>query len=97
LARSIFFIAAGRPIFSTPVGQAPELFREMFGSDAEKFLFPDEDALTDRLDYFVEHPDEFLELAERAKKKVEKSYSWKSVAEKTLKVYESVTSKEKRK
>lgn len=82
-------MAAGRPIFSTPVGQAPELFREIFGNDAEKFLFPDENALTDRLDYFVNHPKEFLELAKHARKKVEQNYSWKTVAEKTLKVYQS--------
>lgn len=83
-------MAAGRPMFSTPVGQAPELFREVYGKDAEKLLFPDEEALVERLEYFVAHEKEFLEIAERARKKVVEDYSWRAMAERTLKVYASV-------
>ncbi|MBD3398115.1 glycosyltransferase [Candidatus Micrarchaeota archaeon] len=89
-------MAAGRPMFSTPVGQAPELFREVYGEDAEKFLFPDEDGLVDRLEYFVEHEKEFIGIVERAKKKVAKDYSWKAMAEKTMKVYEDAIKEEKK-
>ncbi|MFP3950007.1 MAG: glycosyltransferase family 4 protein [Candidatus Micrarchaeia archaeon] len=83
-------MASGRPMFSTPVGQAPELFREVYGENAEKFLFPDEDGLIDRLNYFIENEEEFAELVERAQEIVKKRYSWKAMAEKTLNVYESV-------
>ncbi len=88
-------MAAGRPMFSTPVGQAPELFREVYGEDAEKFLFPDEDGLVERLEYFVGHEAEFVKIVERARKKVAKNYSWKATAEKTLKVYESLVKERK--
>lgn len=90
-------MSAGRPIFSTPVGQAPELFREIYGADSEKFLFADEAGLVERLNYFEEHPDEFLELAKSAREKVEKDYSWRATAEKTLIVYEEALEKGKKK
>ena len=90
-------MAAGRPMFSTPVGQAPELFREVYGKDAEKFLFPDEEGLIDRLEYFVKHEKEFVSIVEKAQKKVAKNYSWKAMAEKTLNVYEAARIKEKEK
>ena len=91
-------MAAGRPMFSTPVGQAPELFREVYGKDAEKLLFPDEDALAERLEYFVGHEKEFLEIAERARKKVVEKYSWNAMAERTREAYLSVLeAKEKKK
>ncbi|MBD3389932.1 glycosyltransferase [Candidatus Micrarchaeota archaeon] len=83
-------MASGRPMFSTPVGQAPELFREVYGENAEKFLFPDEEGLINRLNYFIENEEEFAEIVERAQEVVKEKYSWKAMAEKTLKVYESV-------
>jgi L-malate glycosyltransferase len=82
-------MAAGRPMFSTPVGQAPELFREVYGEHAEKFLFPDEEGLVERLEYFVENEKEFVKIVERARKKVAAGYSWKAMAGKTLDVYKS--------
>jgi glycosyltransferase involved in cell wall biosynthesis len=80
-------MSCGRPIFSTPVGQAPELFREAYGEHAEKFLFPDERGLTERLDYFVENEAEFVAIVEKARELVEKEYSWVRMSEKTLEVY----------
>jgi glycosyltransferase involved in cell wall biosynthesis len=80
-------MASGRPIFSTPVGQAPELFREVYGGEAEKFLFPDEAGLIKRLDYFVENEEEFVPVVEGARKLVSKEYSWGSMSRKTLKIY----------
>ncbi len=85
-------MASGRPIFSTPVGQAPELFREVYGKDAEKFLFPDEAGLIERLDYFVENEGEFIPIVEGAREIVVKEYSWGRMSEKTFKVYESAIS-----
>ncbi|MBN2121772.1 glycosyltransferase family 4 protein [Candidatus Micrarchaeota archaeon] len=82
-------MSCGRPIFSTPVGQAPELFREAYGEHAEKFLFPDERGLTERLDYFVENEKEFVPIVKKARELVEKEYSWVRMSEKTLAVYES--------
>jgi glycosyltransferase involved in cell wall biosynthesis len=86
-------MASGRPIFSTPVGQAPELFREAYGKDAEKFLFPDEAGLIERLDYFAANEEEFVPIVERAREIVSREYSWGKMAQRTLKVYESALKK----
>lgn len=88
-------MASGRPVFSTPVGQAPELFRKAYGKDAEKFLFPDEAGLIERLDYFVGNEGEFVPIVERAREKVVGEYSWKRMGERTLKVYEEAVGGEK--
>ena len=90
-------MAAGRPMFSTPVGEAPELFREVYGADAEKFLFPDEAGLAERLREFGAKEKEYLRIVEKAKEKVKKDYSWKRVAEKTREVYLSAISEKKKK
>lgn len=90
-------MASGRPMFSTPVGEAPELFREVYGKDAEKFLFPDEAGLAERLKEFSANEREYLKIVERAKEKVKKEYSWKKMAERTREVYLSVVPERKKK
>lgn len=90
-------MAAGRPMFSTPVGEAPELFRAIYGEDAEKFLFPDEAGLAERLREFGSKEKEYLAIAEKAKEKVRREYSWKRMAEKTREVYLSAISEKKKK
>ena len=82
-------MAAGRPMFSTPVGEAPELFKQVYGDDAGKLLFKDEKELVEKLEYFLENEVEFQAIAEKAKKKVKKDYSWDAMARKTLEVYKS--------
>jgi glycosyltransferase involved in cell wall biosynthesis len=89
-------MASGRPIFSTPVGQATELFREAYGKHAEKFLFPDERGLTERLDYFIENEKEFVPIVQKAREIVEKEYSWARMSEKTLEVYEAALGPKKK-
>jgi glycosyltransferase involved in cell wall biosynthesis len=90
-------MAAGRPMFSTPVGEAPELFREIYGEEAEKFLFPDEAGLTERLKEFGANEKEYLLIVEKAKEKVKKDYSWKRMAQRTREVYLLAISEKKKK
>lgn len=80
-------ISCARPMFSSPVGQAPELFREVYGEHAEKFLFKNEAELAVRLDYFASHMGEFVPIVEAAREAVKREYSWGNVAKKTLEVY----------
>ncbi|MEM4271965.1 MAG: glycosyltransferase family 4 protein [Candidatus Bilamarchaeaceae archaeon] len=90
-------MAAGRPMFSTPVGDAPDLFRKVYGKDAEKFLFPDEEGLVERIEEFGEKEKEYLRIVERAKEKVRREYSWEKMAEKTREAYLSAILEKKKK
>ncbi len=84
-------MAAERPMFSTPVGDAEILFKAAYGTDASRFLFKDEKELTQKLGAFLENPSAFKPAVERAHVYVEKTYSWPVIAQTTLQVYNEST------
>jgi glycosyltransferase involved in cell wall biosynthesis len=85
-------IACERPTLSTPVGGAPKLFAEVYGEHAGKFLFKSEEELSEKLANILENKREYAEIAETARAKLIKRYSWKEVARRTLKLYEGAQS-----
>ena len=80
-------IASQRVVFSTPVGEAPELFANAYGKDADKFLFRDTQELVSKLRGFLENEKAYEKTVAAARATVKTGYSWKTVAERTLKTY----------
>jgi len=73
-------MASGKPMFSTPVGDAPILFEQAYGPEKGKLLFETEGELAEKLAYFLEHQKEFRKIVERAEYVVKEEYSWENVA-----------------
>lgn len=82
-------MASGRPMFSTPVGDAEFLFEQAYGKNAEDFLFRDEEELVKKLSNYLKDPKKFHKIIEKAEYIVKKEYSWENVARLTLNIYET--------
>lgn len=80
-------MASGRPIFSTSVGEAADLFRQAYDENKALFLFKDENELVEKLNGFLSDEKKYEKIVERAKYIVKEEYSWKNVALQTLNVY----------
>jgi len=80
-------MASGRPMFSTPVGDAPALFEQVYGKSAEDFLFKDEEELVKKLTNYLKDPQKHHKVIERAEYIVKEEYSWENVARLTLNTY----------
>ncbi|MFA6530926.1 MAG: glycosyltransferase family 4 protein [Candidatus Micrarchaeia archaeon] len=83
-------IASGRPMFSTPVGDAEHLFSQVYGGNEAKFIFGNEDELVQKLSYFLFNEKEFVPIVSKAQDICRKEYSWRKVAEQTMEVYKEV-------
>ena len=73
-------MASGKPMFSTPVGDAPLLFEQAYGDERGRFLFEDENGLVERLIHFMDNQGEYRKIAEKAEYIVKEEYSWENVA-----------------
>jgi glycosyltransferase involved in cell wall biosynthesis len=80
-------MASGRPIFSTPVGEAPNLFAQVYDEKKELFLFKDKEELVKKLRAFLANEKSYEKIVERAKYIIKEEYSWENVALQTLNVY----------
>jgi glycosyltransferase involved in cell wall biosynthesis len=83
-------MSSGRPMFSTPVGEANTLFDQAYDVNKELFLFKDEDELFEKLTTFLDNQEKYRKMVERAKYTVKEEYSWKNVASLTRAVYEEL-------
>ncbi|MEM4335739.1 MAG: glycosyltransferase family 4 protein [Candidatus Anstonellales archaeon] len=83
-------IASGRPMFSTPVGEAPYLFEQAYGEKKERFIFKNEDDLVVKLLRFLKSQKTFKKIIEKAKYIIKEEYSWENVAKLTENVYHQV-------
>lgn len=83
-------IASGRPMFSTPVGDAEHLFSQVYGGNEAKFIFGNEGELVQKLSYFMFNQKEFIPIVSKAQDICRKEYSWSKVAEQTMEVYKEV-------
>lgn len=81
-------MASGRPMFSTPVGDAPVLFEQAYGKNADSFLFSSEEELVRKLSDYLKDPQKFHNIIERAEYIVKEEYSWENVARLSLNVYQ---------
>jgi glycosyltransferase involved in cell wall biosynthesis len=88
-------IASGRPILSTPVGAAPEVFGEVYKKDAKKLLFGvgDELGLARKIIDILENKKSYEKICTFARDELAKKYSWSSAAEKTVEIYKEVLRK----
>lgn len=80
-------MASGRPMFSTAVGEAPDLFEQVYDEKKDIFLFNDENELVEKLNEFLADERKYEKIVERAKYIVKEEYSWQNVALQTLNVY----------
>jgi glycosyltransferase involved in cell wall biosynthesis len=85
-------ISFERPTFSTPVGAAPKLFQEVYGKDAQKFIFGigESHELSDSIIEALRNKKEFEKICSLARGELVKKYSWSSVADRTIEVYKEV-------
>lgn len=83
-------IASGRPMFSTPVGEAPYIFEQAYGEKKRKFLFKNEDELVVRILSFLKSQKAFKKTIEKAKYIIKEEYSWVNVAKLTENVYKEL-------
>ena len=83
-------ISSGRPIFSTSVGEASDLFDQAYDKNKDLFLFNDENELTEKLTAFLDNEEKYRKMIEKAKYIVKDEYSWKNVASQTRAVYEDL-------
>jgi len=86
-------IASGRAMFSTPVGEAPNLFEQVYEQNKELFLFKNEKELVERLSAFLANQEKYKKIIERAKYIAKEEYSWENVALQTVNVYNMVLRK----
>ncbi|MEM3625225.1 MAG: glycosyltransferase family 4 protein [Candidatus Bilamarchaeaceae archaeon] len=85
--------ASGRPMFSTPVGEAPAFFEQVYEKNKDLFLFKDENELVKKLDEFLTDENKYKKIIERAKYIVHEEYSWENIALQTLNVYKEIVKK----
>lgn len=83
-------MAAGRAIFSTPVGEALKLYEQVYDENAGSFLFSNQEELKEKLLAFLENPEKYQDIIRRAKYITKEEYSWGNVAAQTLNVYKEV-------
>ncbi len=83
-------MSSGRPMFSTPVGEAEELFDQAYDQNKDLFLFRNEDELVEKLTAFLKNEENYKKMVERAKYTIKEEYSWKNVASQTRAVYEEL-------
>jgi len=83
-------MSSGRPIFSTPVGEAEELFDQAYDKNKDLFIFDDENELAEKLSAFLDGQEKYKNIIEKAKYIVKDEYSWKNVASQTRAVYEEL-------
>jgi len=87
-------IACSRPIFSARVGCAEKFFGELFGKNAEKFLFDDENELAGKLGAFLKDEQKYAPMVAKARKILLKKSSWGKAAARTEKVYKDAVGQE---
>jgi len=83
-------MASGKPMFSTPVGDAPLLFEQAYGDEKGRFLFEDENGLVERLIHFMDNQEEYKKIVEKAEYIVKEEYSWENVARITDSIYKEL-------
>jgi len=83
-------MSSGRPMFSTPVGEANDLFDQAYDQNKDLFLFKDENELVEKLSTFLDNEEKYKNMVERAKYIIKEEYSWKNVASQTRAVYEGL-------
>lgn len=83
-------MASQAAMFSTPVGEASGLFAEVYGKNANKFLFKDKDKLVEKLGAFLRQEKQFGQVLTTAQKRIKQKYTWEAVAKKTLEVFKAV-------
>ena len=76
---------AGLLVISSNVGGVPYMIEQ--GRTGLLFESGDVDALADQIEWAIDHQEESLQMIENAKKEVKK-YSWNSVREQLLPLYE---------
>lgn len=83
-------IASGRPMFSTPVGEAPNFFEQVYEKNKGAFLFKNEDELVEKLQKFLKNEERYKKVIEKAKYIVNEEYGWENVALQTLVIYKEI-------
>jgi len=83
-------IASGKPMFSTPVGDAEHLFEQLYGDRAGTFIFQNEDELVKKLKNYFENERGYDRLLKKAEYMCKDEYSWENVAHLTFNEYEKV-------
>jgi glycosyltransferase involved in cell wall biosynthesis len=83
-------MSSGRPMFSTPVGEANAFFEQAYDKNKDLFLFKGEDELAEKLTAFLDNQENYKKIVEKAKYIVRDEYSWKNVASQTRAVYEEL-------
>jgi len=83
-------IASGKPMFSTPVGDAKHLFEQLYGNKSESFLFQNEDELIQKLRNFLASEADFQKTIKKAEYMCKEEYSWDNVSSLTKHAYEGV-------
>jgi spore coat protein SA len=81
--------ASGLPVIGTVRGAIPEVVEEgvtgLLIDDPE-----DEDALAEKILYFVEKPEEMRAFGERGRKRIEENFTWELAAKRTEEMYDKV-------
>ncbi|MFH1221776.1 MAG: glycosyltransferase family 4 protein, partial [Candidatus Micrarchaeota archaeon] len=86
-------MASGRAMFTTPVGEAPNLFEQAYEKNKEDFLVKDEKDLAKKLENFIDNQEKYKKVIERAKYMIKEEYSWENVALQTQNVYNEAAKK----
>jgi glycosyltransferase involved in cell wall biosynthesis len=86
-------MASGRPMLSTPVGEAPKLFEQAYSEKKNMFLFNDEKELGEKLIAILQNPDSIIPAVKSAEETVKAEYSWENVAAIIKRVYEETYKK----
>jgi glycosyltransferase involved in cell wall biosynthesis len=80
------YMACGRPIVTTGVGQLGEIIRR---HDNGLICSPDGPDIVDKLSYLREHPREAARMGENSRQAVLQHYNWEHITELTLEVLQS--------
>ena len=81
-------MACGTPVVATSVGALPEVMR--VGSGGLLVPRDDPDALAKAVATLLEQPEMRREMGARARPRVEATFSWRRVAERTARIYQEV-------
>lgn len=85
-------ISSERPMLSTPVGDAPRLFKEVYMEAAPNMLFGigRHQELASKLLDIMRNRERYEKLCSLARSRLEKFYSWEAAANRTVEVYKEV-------
>ncbi|MFH1447973.1 MAG: glycosyltransferase family 4 protein [Candidatus Micrarchaeota archaeon] len=82
-------ISSERPMLSTPVGAAKELFEEIYKEEAQRMLFEVDDhiGLAEKLFDITQDRGRYEKLCSLARKRLQVAYSWEAASVKTIDLY----------